>query len=63
MKKHDEQFEREYLLDDIKYLKYYCVDESEAYCIEKDLKYDRDCWLFNRKNYELEDRYDEDSMP
>ena len=45
------------------YLDKFCSDEAEAYYIEKDLKYDRDCWLFNRKKYELEDDYDEDSMP
>lgn len=58
-----ELFESQYLLNDAEYLDKFCSDEAEAYCIEKDLKYDRDCWLFNRKNYELEDSYDEESEP
>lgn len=59
-----ERFESEYLLDDQKYLEYYCVDEAEAFEIERGLKYDRDLWLFERpRNYYLEDNYDEDSMP
>ena len=59
-----ERFEMEYLCDDAKYLEYYCVDEGEAYAIERELKYNKDLWLFeNPKNYCLEDSYDEESMP
>lgn len=59
-----EQFENDYLVNDRKYLEYYCIDECEAYEIEKSLSYDNDTWLFEYpKNYGLEDSYDEDSMP
>lgn len=57
-----ELFESEYILDDREYLKY-CNDEAEKYAIEKELAYDDSCWLFNRKNYGLEDEYGEESMP
>ena len=64
MRRIDEAFEQEYLIDDQKYLEYYCHDEAEAFSIERELKYDDNLWLFERpRNYELEDRYDEDSMP
>ena len=65
MRKHDEAFEMEYLVNDINYLKYYCSDEGEAYEIEREMKYDSDCWLFERptRSYNLEDDYGEDSMP
>ena len=48
-----------YLLDDAEYLKRYCVDEAEAYFLEKQVNRQ---WLFNRPA-DLEDDYTEDSMP
>lgn len=57
-----EEFEK-YLLDDNWYVKHFCFNEAEAYCLEKELAYNHDCWLFERPNYGLEDDYGEDSMP
>ena len=58
-----ELFEEEYILNDAKYLEI-CRDEAESYYIEKEMKRDNSCWLFERpRNYQLEDPYDEDSMP
>lgn len=48
-----------YLIDDAEYLKRYCCDEAEAYFLEKEVNRQ---WLFNRTS-DLEDCYDEDSMP
>ena len=58
-----ELFESEYLINDVNYLKYYCVDSAEAYELEKEMSYDEDTWLFNKPSDGLEDRYDEESMP
>ena len=60
----DEFFEEQYVLNDREYLKRFCFNEAEAYCLEKELSYDHDCWLFeHKKNYELEDDYGEESEP
>lgn len=58
-----EQFENDYLLNDEKYLYYYCDNEAEKLEIERELRYDNDTWLFNKPNYGLEDDYSEDSLP
>ena len=58
-----EYFENEYLLDDEKYVQYYCDDLAEEYLLKKEMSYDSDCWLFNRPADGLEDCYDEESMP
>ena len=48
-----------YLLNDAEYLKRYCVDEAEAYFLEKEVSKQ---WLFDIKQ-PLEDDYTEDSLP
>ena len=63
MRKIDEMFENDYIIDDAGYLEYYCVDPAEAYSIEKDLMYSDDLWLFNKPEDGLEDNYGEESMP
>lgn len=57
-----EMFEQDYILNDVEYIKY-CNDPVEIYCLEKELSYDKDTWLFDRPNDGLEDRYDEESEP
>lgn len=48
-----------YLIDDVEYLKRYCVDEAEQYLLEKETSRQ---WLFNVSD-PLEDDYSEDSLP
>ena len=57
-----EYFEEQYILDDAEYVKY-CSDPAEIYCLEKEMSYDRDLWLFNKPADGLEDCYDEESEP
>lgn len=57
-----EFIEARYILCDEEYVKY-CRNEAECYEIERGLKYDRDCWLFNAVDYGLEDDYGEESEP